>query len=81
MREVHKDVNQVPVPNPERVRIVAALDPFVVTVATLHIVADEDPSPVRETPRRQWDRGHIEGIVERVEVRAGRKVLEGRDRV
>ena len=80
--EVDEDVHEVPVPDGVGVGVGPALDPDVVLVPALEVVAHQKPPPRRQNPGGgggERDGGFVEREVEGVEVRPGLEGVEGGD--
>lgn len=80
--EVDEDVHEVPVPDGVGIGVGPTLDPDVVPVPALEIVAHKKPPPRRQNPGGRGgerDGGSVEREVERVEVRPGFEGVERGD--
>lgn len=87
MREIHKDIDQIPMPDRIGIGIGATLNPPIIHVPALHVMADQQPGPGRQSSRGgssgQLERGGglVEGVVEGLEVGPGVQVVHGLDGV
>lgn len=82
MREVNKDIDQIPMPYRKRLGVCPALHELVIRVPSRHVMADQIPRPLRQTGGgRQLHAGLVERVMERLEVSSGLQFLERLQRV
>lgn len=81
MREVNKNVDQIPMPYRKRPLLRPALHELVVGVPSRHVMANQIPPPLRQGGGRQLHGSSIEWVVERLEVSTGLQFVERLERV
>ena len=76
MREIHKHINQVPMPNPVRIRITPPLNPLIIRIPSRHIMAHQNPRPSRQLTitLSNFNRRLIERKMKRIKVRPVREI-------
>lgn len=82
VREVDKNIHQVPVPDRETFVVSASLYPLVVNVPSFHVVTDKKPGTVRQGTDvllSERDGGAVKREVKGVEVRPRSQVLKSFD--
>lgn len=81
VREVDKNIHQVPIPDGETVVVSTSLYPLVVDVASFHVMTNQEPRSFRQTAdvRPERDGGAVKGEMKGIEVRARLQVLKGFD--
>ena len=64
MREIHKNIDQIPMPYSKSIWISSSLNPFIVFISTSHIMTHKHSPPVRQRQRLKSNRGFIKWVME-----------------
>lgn len=85
MRKVNKYINQIPMPNCIRIRVRPTLHKFIISIPSLHVMANQNPRPLRQSSAsaagRQLHRRLIERVMKRFKVGTRLQFLERFERV
>lgn len=81
MREVNKNVHQIPMRQIKRLGIGPTLDPLIISIPTSHIMADKQPRPIGQRPRLKRNRSSVKWVVKGLKVGPWFELLQGFDRV